>query len=224
MKFRWVYRRGSFILRQLAKLVFRLRIEGRENIPRTGRVIFACNHISVADPPLVGISIPREVHYAAKIGIFRGLWIHFFRWVNAVPVRRKGSDKEAVKRLLHALQAEHAVLIFPEGTNSPSGKPLPAKPGIGLLAYQTESWILPVHIDGTQHAQRGWWHLVRFILRLEGEGVSLRFGEPYQPSVLQQPDLSPREAYRHIAQEAMEHILAVGGMVNDATPHKKEAS
>ncbi|MCB2200930.1 1-acyl-sn-glycerol-3-phosphate acyltransferase [bacterium] len=211
---RMVYRHGSALLRLISKLLFRLKIVGRERVPHEGRLVLACNHLSHLDPPLVGISIPREVHYAAKIGIFRGLWSHFFRWVNAVPVRRRGSDKQAVRVLLEALHHEHAILIFPEGTNSKDGKPLPAKPGVGLLAMKTGSRILPVRIEGTPTGAWKWTAMLKLIVHRKGNGVTIRFGDPYDPSPIAAKAGSDREAYRAIAQDVMGRIEQLGGTTN----------
>ena len=221
---RMVYRHGSAFLRVLARLLFRLKIEGREHVPHHGRLILACNHPSHLDPPLVGISIPREVHYAAKIGIFRGVWSHFFRWVNAVPVRRTGWDKEAVKVLLDALHREHAILIFPEGTNSKDGKPLPAKAGVGLLAMKTGSWILPVRIDGTPTGHWRWTLLWKQIFNRRGDGVVIRFGQPYDPASVTAGIDSERAAYRTIADDVMARIEQLGGASAQATTTNREAS
>jgi len=206
---RTLYRMGSLLLLWLARGVFRIELVGRERIPRNGRIILACNHISVVDPPLIGISIPRPVHYAAKVGIFRGVWALFFRWVNAVPVLRNGYDRAALQTMLSALQQNEAVLIFPEGTNSPSGEELPVKPGIGLLAYRSGAWIQPVRISGTEHCERGRGHLIRFILRRVGHGIRIEFGEPFNPMLRIPQDVPPREAYRLIADAAMQQIRAM---------------
>lgn len=204
-----LYRFGSLVLLQIAKLLFRVRVVGRDKIPRRGKIILACNHISVFDPPLVGISIPRPVHYAAKVGIFRGAWALFFRWVNAVPVLRNGYDRAALDRMLGALLREDAVLIYPEGTNSPSGEELPVKPGIGMLAYRSGAWIQPVRISGTEHCERGRWHLLRFILRRVGHGILIEFGDPFDPAPLVEEAASPRETYRIIADATMERIRSM---------------
>lgn len=220
---RLVYRHGSALLRLVSRLLFRLKIEGRDSVPHEGRLIFACNHLSHLDPPLVGISIPREVHYAAKMGIFRGIWAHFFRWVNAVPVRRKGSDKEAVRVLLEALHQEHAILIFPEGTNSKDGNPLPAKPGVGLLAIKSGSRILPVRIEGTPTGAWKWTALLKLIFRRKGEGVTIRFGTPYDPSPIAASATTDREAYRAIAQDVMARIEQLGGAQGSNNDPNREA-
>ena len=204
--FYWI---GSRFFLQMAKLLLRVQVQGREQIPRRGRLLIACNHISLFDPPLVGISIPREVHYAAKASLFKGGWDRFFRWLNAVPVRRRGVDKEAVETLLDVLNRDETVLIFPEGTNSPTGVELPVKPGIGLLALRSDTMILPARIDGTQHAERGWKHLLGFILRKHGRGIRIRFGDPFDPKALVTNEMDRHEAYRLIAEYTMDAIRAL---------------
>ena len=134
----------------LSKVFLRAEVIGRENIPAKGRVIFASNHRSYADPPLLGFLIFRSLHYVAKAELFRNpLFGWVLRNVHAFPVRRSGIDREMLRRATAILEAERALLLFPEGTRSMSDELLPPRPGIGFLADKSGSPVIPTYIHNT---------------------------------------------------------------------------
>ena len=134
----------------LSKVFLRAEILGRENIPRKGRVIFASNHRSYADPPLLGFMIRRPLHFVAKVELFR---IPVFGWlirkVHAFPVRRSGVDREMVRQAIAILEAERALLLFPEGTRSMSDELLAPMPGVGFLADKSGAPVIPTYIHNS---------------------------------------------------------------------------
>jgi 1-acyl-sn-glycerol-3-phosphate acyltransferase len=103
----------------LARAWFRLRVVGIENVPRAGPVILASNHVSFADPPLVGCALPRGIHFLARKSLFD---IPLLGWIirklNAVPVDRDGGGGAGLKAILDRLSAGEGILLFPEGTRS----------------------------------------------------------------------------------------------------------
>jgi 1-acyl-sn-glycerol-3-phosphate acyltransferase len=198
------YRLTAFIVRSLARLVFGLKITGREHVPLTGRLLIAANHVSKADPPLVGCCIPREVYYAAQIELFRGFLGVLVRFYNSIPVRRSGVDKEAVQQLIRLLTEEKAVVIFPEGGRSRHGIVKPPKPGVGLLAIQTGASIVPVHIQGSHHWEGGFKSWIKLIFRRDK--LSVDIGRPVPLHMMIPPDMEDREAYGWIAEQITERI------------------
>ena len=109
----------QFLFRTIARLLWGLRIEGAENVPRHGAVIIASNHKSYFDPLLVGGACRREIHYMAKKELFAtrlGRW--WMRSSNAIPVARSGFDKNAIEMALAALRGGAALLVFPRGRGS----------------------------------------------------------------------------------------------------------
>jgi len=137
----------------LAWALFRLRARGQANVPRRGPVLLVANHLSVLDPPLVGVAAPRPLHFMAKEELFGvpGLG-GLIRRLNAHPVRRDGSDGRALKAALALLAEGHALLVFPEGTRGEEGRPGPARPGAGMLAVLSGAPVVPVHVAGTSQA------------------------------------------------------------------------
>jgi cytidylate kinase len=145
-KYRLVY---SF-LGQLGSLLG-LRVSGRPARTVPAGVILASNHVSWFDPPIVGSTFRRSrVRTLAKRELFLGpVATVFFRWMEAIPIDRKGYDERAFDEARAALAAGDCLFIFPEGTRRPPGRPGPVKGGLGILAQETGAPILPIFVRGT---------------------------------------------------------------------------
>jgi len=158
------------LLNVLAIVLMGFRVLGRENVPFPHGCIVACNHVSFWDPPIVGMAIPREVHFLAKRQLFRN---RIFGWLiscfNAIPIDRDRMDRMALRRCQDLLRSDHAVLIFPEGTRQKSRQLGQALPGVGALALATGVPVIPAYVSGTQAF---WRNVIR-----RGR-LSVRFGKP----------------------------------------------
>ncbi len=131
------------------KIIFGLRTYGRDNISYRENYIFASNHISNSDPPIVGSALKRKVWILAKKELFGNF---FFRWLitrfNAIPVDRGKADRMSVTTITEKLVKGDSVLLFPEGTRSRDGNIRKLKSGLGYYAIQTGRPIVPVFIRG----------------------------------------------------------------------------
>lgn len=138
------------LIRIPAKAFYRVEFIGIENVALSGRMLITPNHVSYPDPPLVALPIMRRVHFMAwdKLFAVPGLG-SLIRFLGAFPVKLEGFDRNAVRIARELLEAEQAVLIFPEGGRSADGKLMEFKPGFARLALQTGSPVLPVSINGT---------------------------------------------------------------------------
>jgi len=129
--------------------LFRTQVVGRENLPATGGVILAGNHISYGDPVLLWCRSPRPVHFMAKSELWHndvlGFGLDHF-W--AFPVNRGASDRSALAKASEYLKAGDPVGIFPEGTRNFEGN-VEAQGGAAFLAMRNEVPIVPVGITGT---------------------------------------------------------------------------
>ncbi|PID79231.1 hypothetical protein CSB20_11035 [bacterium DOLZORAL124_64_63] len=124
---------------------------GNDGGPVPPGCILACNHISLWDPPLVGSTLRRQpVNSLAKAELFR-IWPlgPLFRWLDSIPIRRKGYDREAFSSASEKLQAGHNLLIFPEGTRQPIGRPGKTRSGLGILVQATLAPMVPIFIRGS---------------------------------------------------------------------------
>src|SRR5690348_8750412 len=134
--------------------IWRMRVYGAENVPKTGPLIIACNHVSYFDPPVLGTTSPRRISYMAKEELFRipvlGAAI---RAVGAYPVDRSGSATSAIKRSVEVLRAGGVIGIFPEGGRNLSGS-AQAREGVALLASLGKAPVVPARLVGTGEAKR----------------------------------------------------------------------
>jgi len=191
------YRLSWLLLNLLAKVLFGFRVFGREAIPRNGPVIIASNHVSYCDPPIVGSGVPREVYFLAKEELFKNrLFGWLIRQYNAIPLRRSVGDIGAVKRAVQLLRQGKAVIMFPEGTRSLSGKLLKPKPGVGMIATLTSAPIVPAYVYGTNRL---------FEALLRKSKLEVRFGRAIHPDSIE-GDRDSRKHYLAITKEVMRRI------------------
>jgi len=126
-------------------LLGRWRVTGRENIPKTGGVILAPNHVSYADPPVVGAAVSRRVRFMAKSELFRIPALGtIIRNVGAFPVKQATADRSALRKAIELLETGEVVCIFPEGTRSLGGTLLKAELGIAMIAVKAKVPIVPI--------------------------------------------------------------------------------
>ncbi|MFS0867996.1 lysophospholipid acyltransferase family protein [Microbacterium sp. 179-B 1A2 NHS] len=144
----------------LARLIYRPRIEGSNNIPRTGPIILASNHLSFIDSFVLPMFAPRPVYFLAKSSYFEGTGIggwfsrRFFRALGATPVRRGAGQAalDALDQQRRILQTGKAIALYPEGTRSLDGRLYRGRTGIAFLALETGAKVVPVGIVGTNDA------------------------------------------------------------------------
>lgn len=146
LKYRLVYNMFDLMARMVGQ-----RTLGRPAPTIPAGVIVASNHVSWYDPPLVGATFRRgPIRSLAKRELFRTpLGRRFFRWLDAIPIDRRGYDDEAFGEARKALERGDNLFLFPEGTRRPPGQPGPIKGGLGILVQETEAPILPVFVRGT---------------------------------------------------------------------------
>ncbi len=153
------------------KLFFRLRVTGREHVPRIGGCVIAANHASYLDPPIIGTAMRfRAVRFMARESLFRNrIFGGFLRKVLVIPLSRERGDVGALRQGIATLKAGGALGVFPEGTRTPDGELQPAKGGIGFLIAKAGAPVVPVYIDGSYRAlprHRRWIRPARITVRI----------------------------------------------------------
>jgi len=132
---------------------FSFRVLHADRVPKEGGVILASNHQSFLDPPLLGISCPREIHTLARKSLFDWPILgRIFPRINVVPLDQKRGDMGALKTFIRLANEGRATAIFPEGTRSATGELQPAQPGLGLIIAKTLVPVVPVRIFGAYEA------------------------------------------------------------------------
>jgi len=132
---------------------YRLRVEGFENIPTEGGLIFCSNHLSYNDPILLCLLVKKKrnpVRMLAKQELFKN---KFFGWVlrrlNAIPVNREKAEMGTFKEVVKTLTAGGALGIFAQGTRVKPGEEKEAKAGVALFALKSGANVVPMYIDTT---------------------------------------------------------------------------
>lgn len=195
--------------RAFAEVFSTLEVEGWENLP-TGACLFAANHESMLDPPLVGSCLPREIAFIARKSLFdNAVFGAVIRACHAIPLDRGEADIGAIRAALGALAEGRGLLIFPEGTRSQDGTIGEAKAGAGLLACRSGVPVVPVRIRGARDVlPRG------ALFPTGGARVRIRFG-----AALRTQDYDPGEGAPGRALEASQRILAaIKGLPDCADP------
>ena len=148
------YRFVQFIFSILFRIVYRLKVIGRENIPKTGPVVIACNHVSLLDPPMVGTASSRPVHFMAKSELFVPILGPLYKSLGAFPVHRGAGDAHAIRTALTILKHREVLGIFPEGTRSKDGRLGKAQPGALAIALKGRAAVVATCILGSDLKRR----------------------------------------------------------------------
>ncbi len=183
-----------FLVRIYMRCLYKIKIEGLENIPKDEGVILAPNHISNLDPLLVVGFCPIRMKMMAKAELFKNKLIGaFFKSIGAFPINRGDADITAIKTALRYLKNEELLLVFPHGTRIKQGEDIPIKEGVVLIALKAKKNIVPAYISGTY----GFRHK-----------ITLHIGKPYDLSPYYNDKITPSQA-KILADEIWETMKAL---------------
>lgn len=196
----------------LARAVWRPTVEGIENVPMEGPVLFASNHLSFIDSVVIPIVAPRKVVFLAKAEYFNGPGLKgrlskaWFEGLGMVPVDRKDT-RAALNSLdvaLDVLGKGEAFGIYPEGTRSRDGRLYRGRTGVAQLALTAGVPVVPVGLIGTAELQpvdSRWPRRVPVTIRF---GAPLDFAGRFE-------GVAPGKARREATDEIMASIHALTG-------------
>jgi 1-acyl-sn-glycerol-3-phosphate acyltransferase len=199
------------VLKALMRLLWRVRVQGLENVPPSGGFLLASNHLSFIDSVVIPVVVRRRVAFLAKAEYFEGRGIKgalsrlWFRGLGAVPVRR-GSHGEAMASLhvaLHVLRDGDGFGIYPEGTRSRDGRLHRGRTGVAWLALASGAPVVPVGIVGTDRVQPVGARLPRIA------PVTVRFGPPLDADGYQ--SLPAGAARRRMTDDIMAAVAQLSG-------------
>jgi 1-acyl-sn-glycerol-3-phosphate acyltransferase len=147
------YTASRALCRFVIRAIYGFRSIHSENVPATGPVIVACNHISYLDPVVLGIGFRRPVTYLAKKELFAiPVLGPVITGLGVYPLDREAGGVAAVRSALRALKDGRCIGIFPEGTRNLSGE-VQGKGGAALLAALSGAPVVPAAISGTRGAR-----------------------------------------------------------------------
>jgi len=158
----------------LSKLLFRMKVEGSANVPRSGGVLICSNHVSHLDPPLVGTACPRMVFHMAKRELFKVPALHWYMGRIGTIMVHRGQGRQAINDAIDYLRKGRAVIIFPEGTRSKTGVLMQGHSGAIVIAISADAPLLPAVIIGSEKA------MTKGSKAIKSVPVTVRFGEPYK--------------------------------------------
>lgn len=195
--------------RTIARAITRVRIEGAlDEIPRSGPVILAANHISNGDAVILGgwltKVLDRRLQWLGKKEIFDWPVLGWIARNGGVhPVDRGAADIDAFRTAERLLDGGHVLVIFPEGTRSPTGELQKPKDGLAMLALRTGAPIVPI---GIAHVDRVW--PKGRLLPRPGGHATLRVGRPFRLADELPPGLDRKSAKSAATELIMRRIAA----------------
>ncbi|MCA1780752.1 MAG: lysophospholipid acyltransferase family protein [Dermatophilaceae bacterium] len=199
------------VLIPLSHAAFRPTITGQGNVPKTGGVLLASNHLSFIDSFTIPLASPRPVSFLAKSDYFTGAGVggamrrELFTAMGAIPVDRNSASaaQESLDSALEVLRAGGAFGIYPEGTRSRDGRLYRGRTGVAWLALTADVPVVPVGLLGTEDVQPVGAAMPRIAK------VAVKFGEPLQPSAY--AGLPAGRARRQLTDDVMAAIQALTG-------------
>ena len=169
----WFYHVSRLMVRILLRLLTRRQVKGKENIPSQGPLLVVSNHLSLADPPLLNVSLEREVTFMAKAKLFRfRVSGYFMRGLGAFPVHHGRPDRKALRQAEQVLAQGSILIVFPEGMRSRRAKLQHSFSGPALIALRSGAPILPVGITGTEK-------IAKEALLLRRTKITVNVGHPF---------------------------------------------
>ena len=199
------------ILKPLLKLIYRIRIEGLENLPKQGPAIIAANHLSFLDSFFIPLAVPRrKVTYLAKADYFKSWktkW--FFNMVGQIPTEREGGKKSqrSLDVARGVLEEGKLLGIYPEGTRSPDGFLHRGRTGVARLALTAGAPIVPCGLIGTEKVMPKAAKFPKLTGRLT---VHVRFGQPIDVTRYEGRE-TDRLVLRSVTDEIMYEIMQLSG-------------
>lgn len=161
------------LVRSIFPFISDQKRSGMENLPSSGPVILAANHLTNFDVFPMQLALTRPLFFMGKEELFKNpvqSWL--IRQLGAFPVRRGGGDEWALRYAARVLEHGQVLAMFPEGKRSKENGLREAKTGVARLAIQANCPIAPMAVSGTQYMFR------RFPARTQ---VSISLAEPIYP-------------------------------------------
>jgi len=189
----------------MLRSMFGLEVTGLERLPAEGPFILAANHHNYLDAVVLGVAVPRPIHFLVMPRVFHASPLHppFHRRVGSIPVNIERADPGAIKCTLRVLEDGGVVGIFPEGPFSREGRLVSGQPGVAMMALRSGVPVVPAAIRGTYEALAG----RRFYIP-RSYPLAVRFGQPlhFHQTRRRRANQANRE---EITRQIMSHIAAL---------------
>ena len=208
-----LYMRIHSWLAPLVRFFQRIKVSGLDSVDTNKGYILCANHIAARDVLLIAAAYPSQIRFIAKKELFSVPIIgKLIRKLGAIELDRQGNDVAAIKTSVNVAKSGLNIAIFPQGHRYPKKDPntTPTKNGAALIAYKSESDILPVFIKtkGNKYA---------FLRKKE-----IIFGKPIKNSELGFIS-GGRDEYKVATDKIFSEILKLGGYKALPAPSEKES-
>lgn len=177
----YYYLFATFIVYPVAKLMYNLKVEGKENIPKTSKLIYAPNHVSYADPPFVAVAVRKHIAFMAKRELFhmgakmpiksmagRKVLCFLAHTLGAFEVNREEPEMATFSTVDEIFNTHWSLGIFPEGGIRQDKKIRNIKRGFVYFAKKYQADILPIGVCGFT------WYATRLFQR----HMTIKIGKP----------------------------------------------
>lgn len=190
------YRLARFLLVTVGcGLYFRMRVDGRENLPTSGPYVVAPVHRSNLDTLIVGGISRRRLRFMGKDSLWKNpVTAAVFSALGGFPVHRGVADREALRRCMAVIEGGEPLVVFPEGTRQSGPLVQTLFEGAAYVAARTGVPIVPVGIGGSEAAMPKGSKLVRPVK------VRVVIGPPIPPPARSQADRVPRQAIHELTE------------------------
>jgi 1-acyl-sn-glycerol-3-phosphate acyltransferase len=176
--FYWIMK--HLIAGPLLRSLFRPRVSGAENIPRSGPVIMASNHLSFFDSVILPLVIKRRIYFLTGSNYFAGrgprAWAlrRFLLATGMIPLDRSGgrASEASLEAGLRVLAQDRVLGIYPEGSRSRDGRMHRGRTGVARMILESDALVVPVAMSGTDRVLAVGSNSLRF------ERVRITFGAP----------------------------------------------
>lgn len=192
----WLCNIANAVVTPVLSVIYRVKYRNKKNIPKEGAYIIISNHLSNLDPPLIAIGQShRRVRFMAKSELFKNkLFASLITALGAFPVvRGAGIEQEAISTGEEILRNGEVMTIFFEGKRSRTGEFLRPRSGAMLIAYQTNTPIVPACITPEKGLMKPF------------RKTRITFGEPVTPAELGVTTGNAREL-REASKKVMEML------------------
>ena len=188
---------GRFFTIPIYKTLFRYKVVGKKNLPKKGAYIVCSNHLSNYDPILVSMTQKRQIYYMAKCELFKNkIASAMITELGAFPVDRGSGDGQAIEKAEEIVRDGRLLGIFIEGTRSKTGEFLRPKSGAAMVAFQTNTPVIPVCITPQDKQIRKF------------RKVTVSWGKPLSLEELGLKEGTPTE-FRNASRRIMDEIKAM---------------
>ncbi|MHC4783340.1 MAG: lysophospholipid acyltransferase family protein [Planctomycetota bacterium] len=162
-------------------LLYRVKVYGKENIPRDGAVLVLSNHQSLFDPVLCQGWLRRPFYYVPRDTLFVGFWGRIIDSFYTIPINQEKAGVKSMRAIIEVLKRGHIVCLYPEGARTFDGRIDEIKPGFSLLMRRSGATLIPMIIDGIFER----WPRTQKYPKLGGR-VGIMYGKPIDAAYIKE--------------------------------------